>query len=597
MMNHKPLGPRPARIGGLLAATLLVLATVHCAPSLLPMPSDPVSTEDARTRAATHAGSTARGAAQRRLERYRFEQARKQDTLYGWKRFLRYHGQGLFAERARARLAELRFRAAQRSGSEVAYQRFLRQHGTHPQAARAWRRLLQTQAKRLTRSGTRAEIAAFLARHPKSDAVAPLRRRLEALDYKTLGPASTAVQLEVFLHRHPDSVHRRVVERRLGARLARRVLAFGSLTDVETRLHRDPAGPQASALRARAERLRIRSAVLALDPAGVRISGDPRSPVSRRHRALRAWMRRGHGLRARWTSLVRAAAPFRPTARLSALVAATRGTDPATAALALASLRYLPNLRAFHAILRDVAAPEPGVALDALDALSGWARAPALRSARGELLRDQLARERSGKDVGSRVRALVLAWAVGDAKLLYKLLAERRWHRPWALLPRHLRLLAWPRGQAVPAAAGQAVLRAYRSEAHRLIQMVPQRLDGRSRHRAEGAAYELMRLAIGAETLLARHGIQGRWQRKLRAVADRCRARALRLQKQLRLRFSDYVVPTPGATSDKARAHERQRPRFAADLALLLRRLRAPKQVVNVLCDAGISLAGRCSAP
>ncbi len=514
------------------------------------------------------------------------------DSIFAWRRFLRLHPRGLFTDRARNRLARLRFQRARESKHPAAFRRFLRLHAKHPLAARAWRRLLRLRATRLARRGSRAQLAAFLKRHPKSDHAPALRRRLATLEYRALGEQATTPALEAFLRRHPQSPRRSQVRRRLQERLAERVRRFGGVADIQGFLDRFPSSKHAARLGVRLAHLRWSEAVRSLDPGRLPPPRtDERVPGQS---ALRSWLERAQRARSSLTPLLRAAAPYRPTARARALLVAARGSHPATAAVALAQLVYRPRLDAFEALLRATASPDPGVAITAVHALQRWrGRAPRREAARW-LLEDRLSALEKRNDTGSQLRALALAWTLKDTQRVRTIGSARQWHRPWALVPTQLRLLSLrPDSDSVKAAAGTA-LEVYRAGVSRLRQMLPKRLGASTRLRAEGIAFELRALARGMERVLGRHGESGPWQRKLQTLADRCRRLSQDVEQRLRARFEDFEAVRLAEIQKRARAHAARRAPATARLVLRLRRAGAPDALFHLLCQWRIRLPGRC---
>jgi hypothetical protein len=452
--------------------------------------------------------------------------------------------------------------------------------------------LLRLRATRLERRGSRAQLVAFLKRHPKSDHAPALRRRLATLEYRALGAQATTSALEAFLRRHPQSPRRDEVRRRLEKRLAERVRRFGGVSAIQGFMDRFPSSQHATRLGARLARLRWSEAVRDLDPGRL----PPRRTDERvpGQRALRAWLARVKRARASLAPLLRAAAPYRPTARARALLMAARGNHPATAAVALGQLVYRPRLDAFEALLRATASPDPGVALTAMRALQRWLGRIPWRKAARRLLEDRLAALEKRNDTGAQLRALVLAWALTDTHRVRAIGSARQWHRPWALVPAQIRLLARGSDSSSVKAAGNAALEVYRAGVSRLRQMLPKRLGASTRQRAEGIAFELRALARGMERLLGRHGESGPWQRKLGTLADRCRRLSQGVERRLRARFEDFEAVRLSAIRKRAKRHASRRAPAIARLVLRLRRTGAPDVLYPLLCQWRIRLPGRC---
>lgn len=535
-------------------------------------------------RASLTGSKAARRAAQRRLERFRFVRARRLGDALAWRRFLRHHPRGLFAERARADLALARYRVARRTDTAAAYRSFLKGHGGHRLGVEAWRRLTSKLAASVRRAKDRRIILAFLRRYPKSRHVSGLRRKLEDLDFRSLGPHATLRDLETFGLRYPTSSHRAGVRDRIAVRLAERVAHFGDERDLAVYLRRFPAGAVTARLRDQVLRKGIQRAVLALDVREIRRLEARRPPGRADLVLLRTWIQRRPAQARQVREAIRRSRPWRPTARLSALTAAAGASDPRTAAYAVRALAHFPTLGALDAILTGVGSADSAVSSLAVDALARWAllhsRAPARR-----LLADRAARVRVRRDAAARLTEAALRRTLGDWPRLLALLSGRSWHRPWSVVPHYLWLETLPTQTAAgESKAGGLVLRAYRDEHRKLSQMLPVQVRQSNRRRAEAAVFELDRLAHTASRLVAKHGATGgKWVRDLRLLASRCRRQRDIADRQLG-GFPGYQSVLVDRLDQQRRAHTAGLQAARTRLAQILRRLRPPALVARALC-------------
>lgn len=570
----------------LLTGLLGTLATLilGCSPAGKALPAGPVTPEDRLVRASRSGSKASTRAAQRRLERFRFVRARRLGDVLAWRRFLRHHPSGLFAEKARGELALAHFRLVRRVNTAAAYRSFLKDHGGHPLGVQAWRHLTSKLATMVLQAKDRRTIGAFLKRYPKSPHVSRLRKRLEELDFNSLGPHATLRALETFGLRYPTSLRRAGVRQRIATRLAERVAHFGDERDLAGFLRRFPTGPVAKRLRAQVLQKRLRQAVLALDgPTLSRLEGQrpaTRAEVVR----LRSWIRRRPAQARKLREAVRKSLAWRPVARLVALAAAAGVSDPRTAAYAIRALAYFPSLGAVDAILRGVASTDSAVSSIAVDALARWAllhsRMPARR-----LMADRAAAIRVRRDAAARLTEAALRRTLGDWPRLLAMLGGRSWHRPWSVVPLYLWLETLPTAAAAgESKAGGLLLRAYRHEHRKLAQMLPAQVRQSNRRRAEAAVFEMDRLAHTASRLVAKHGATGgKWVRRLRQLAARCRRQRDAGDRQLG-GFPGYRTVLVDRLDRRRRTHAAGLQTARTQLIRMIRQLRPPALLGRTLC-------------
>lgn len=577
--------------------SVLVLVTtllVACSPAGIPLPTTPASPEDRLVRATRSGSKATRRAARRRLERFRFVRSRRLGTLLAWRRFLRHHPRGLFAEQARDELAKAYFRLARRADTAAAYRAFLKAHGDHRLGVEAWRRLTRRLAAEVLTTRDRQTILAFLKRYPKSPQVARLRARLELLDFTALGPLATLRDLETFQLRYPESTRRASVRKRIAARLAERIAHFGDERDLAGYLRRFPSGALAKRLRGQVHRKQLQQAILTLDAAALRrLESQPLPDLASRVR-LRTWIQRRRAQARQLREALRKSLSWRPTARVAALSAAAGASDPRTASYAIRALAYFPTLGALDAILRGVGSTDSAVSSYAVDSLARWARLHGLASAR-RLLADRAARIRARKDAAARLTEAALRRTLGDWPRLLALLSARSWHRPWSLVPHYLWLETLPtQAAAGDSRAGKLVLRAYRDEHRKLSQMLPPQVLQSNRRRAEAAVFELDRLAHTASRLVARHGATGgKWVRGLRILAARARRQRDASDRQLG-GFPGYSTVLVDRLDEQRHKHNAALPASRSALVRLIRRLRPPALLGATICAHPKELAISC---
>ncbi len=533
----------------------------------------------------TRSGSkAAKRAASRRLERFRFVRARRIGSVLSWRRFLRHHPRGLFAEQARTELALVLFRLVKGADTAAAYRSFLKSHGGHRLGVEAWRRLTSKLAATVASGQDRRTILAFLKRYPKSPHVSRLRRRLEALDLARLGPLATLRDLETFQIRYPTSRHRVSIRKRIADHLAQRVAAFGSQRDLAGYLRRFPSGPVAARLRKQVMHRLLRRSVLALDAYTLRNLESKSLPSKAARVRLRLWIHRRPVQARQLREAIRRVMPWRPSARQSALVAAAGVSDPRTSAFAIRALAYFPTLGALDAILRGIGSTDSAVSSYAVDALARWAVLNRHLPAR-KLLADRAARIRARRDAAARLTEAALRRTLGDWPRLLALLSGRPWHRPWSLVPHYLWLETLPpKAASGKSRAGKLTLRAFRDEHRKLMQMLPAQIRQSNRRRAEAAVFELDRLALTASRLVAKHGATGgKWIRGLRILASSCRRSRDAGDRQLG-GFPGYRSVLVDRLLKDRRAHAAARSKSQAALLRLIRRLRPPALLGTSLC-------------
>lgn len=571
-----------------------------CSPGGMSLPTSPISAEDRLVRATLSGTRASRDAARRRLERFRFNRARQQRTVVGWLRFLRQHRQGVFADHARTRLAAARFHHAQQTNTIVAYRQFLLLHADHPLAVKAWRLLTGQLAQNLLTSGRRPAILAFLKRHPRTNHRTRLVRRLETIDFKGLHPDAPLLDLEAFLIRYPKSKHFDRVQGRIEERLAERLAHFGEPRDIGDYLQRYPSGRHTGRLRAASFQRRLAKAVLELDPARLQsLAADPLAgPRKKQILALQRWIPRARKQAALLRAAMRQALPWRPSARLRALVAAAVGSEPRVAAFAIRTLAHYSALSAVTTLLQAVGSSDSAVSSIAVDALARWVRLRNVPAAR-RLLVDRLAELRTRRSAVARLTEAVLRRTLGDWPGLLGVLASRTWYRPWNVVPYYLWLETLPNG-AGPAVdrVGRLTLKAYQSEARKLIGMVPQQIRLENRKRAESAVFELHRLAHTASRLVAAHSSGGgEWVQALRAVVLECRKHRDDADRQLTARFPEYGTVLVEPQFRERRQHDAGRKQAQSKLRSMIRRLRPPALVTTLLCAQRLADPCRAGQP
>jgi len=543
-----------------------------------------VTPEDRLVRDSRTGSKAAGRAARRRLERFRFVRAQRLGDVLSWRRFLRHHPRGLFAEQARGELALAHYQLVRRADTAAAYRSFLKDHGDHALGVKAWRHLTSKLASFVLEAKERRTILAFLRRYPRSPQVSRLLRKLEELDFHALDPHATLHALETFGIRYPTSNRLAGVRLRIASRLAERIAHFGDGRDLAGFLRRFPTGPVADRLRAQVLQKQLRQAILALDGEKLRRLESGRPAGKTEGARLRSWIRRSPAQARRLREAIRKSLAWRPTARRAALAAAAGVSDPRTASYAIRALAYFPTLGALDAILRGVGSTDTAVSSIAVDALARWALLHNPTPAR-RLLADRAASIRVRRDAAALLTEAALRRTLGDWPGLLALLSGRSWHRPWSVVPHYLWLETLPtRAAAGDSKAGDLTLKAYGDEYRKLRQMFPAQVRQSNRRRAEAAVFELDRLAHTASRLVAKHGATGgKWIRGLRLLASRCR--------RLRDQGDRQLGGFPGYHSVLVDRLEKQRRTHAAGLQAartlliqILRQVRPPVLLGRTLC-------------
>jgi hypothetical protein len=581
-MSHNP--PKTRLLSFVVATSLAAGVVAGCSLAGKPLPTDPLTPEDRLVHASRTGSEASQRAAKRRLERFRFVRARRLGGVLAWRRFLRHHPNGLFGEQARADLALARYRLVRRANTAAAYRGFLKDHGDHRLGVEAWRRLTSRLAATVIQAKDQLAIRVFLKRYPKSPQVAVLRRKLEELDFRSLGPHATLQALETFGLRYPTSTRRAAIRKRIAIRLAERIAHFGDERDLAGYLRRFPTGDITEGLRARVLAKQLRNHVLALNGRGLRQLETRRIPDRPGRVRLRTWIQRNPAHARQVREAIRKGLVWRPTARPTALAAAAGVSDPRTAVYAIRALAYIPTLGALDAILRGVGSTDSAVSSFAVDALARWAllhrRAPARR-----LLADRASVIRSRRNAAARLTEAALRRTLGEWPRLLTILAGRSWHRPWNVVPHYLWLETLPaKGAAGESKPGRRTLRAYNDEHRKLSQMLPAQVRQSNRSRAEAAVFELDRLAHTASRLVAKHGSTGgKWVRKLRLLASRCRRQRDLGDRQLG-GFPGYRTVLVDRLDEQRRAHRAGLGAARIQLVRILRRIRPPGLVGATLC-------------
>ncbi len=571
----------------LLLWLLLGLGTAlvaGCSLAGAPLPSEPVTPEDRLVRAGRSGSKASQRSATRRLERFRFNRARRLGGVLAWRRFLRHHPNGLFGDQARTELALARYRLARRANTAAAYRSFLKDHGDHRLSVEAWRRLTSRLAATVLEAKDQSTIRSFLKRYPKSPQVSKLRSKLEELDFRSLGPHATLQTLETFDLRYPTSTRRASIRKRIAVRLAERIANFGNERDLAGYLRRFPTGDIANGLRTKVLSKQLRRYILALDARGLRRLEARQLPDKAARVRLRTWIQRSPALAHKVREAIRKSLAWRPTARLAALSAASGVSDPRTAVYAIRALAYFPTLGALDAILRGVGSTDSAVSSFSVDALARWAlihsRTPARR-----LLADRASLIRARRNAAARLTEAALRRTLGDWPRLLAILSGRSWHRPWYVVPHFLWLETLPAKTAAKEnKPGKLTLRAFGDEHRKLSQMLPAQVRQSNRRRAEAAVFELDRLAHTASRLVAKHGATGgKWIRKLRLLASRCRQQRDIGERQLG-GFPGYRTVLVDRLDEQRRAHAAGQQAARVQLVRLLRRIRPPVLLGASLC-------------
>ncbi len=563
---------------------LVTTLVAGCSLAGKPLPTDPVTPEDRLVRASRTGSKAAVRAAKRGLERFRFARAGRLRDVLAWRRFLRHHPNGVFADQARTELALARYRLVRSSNTAAAYRSFLRDHGDHRLSVEAWRRLTSRLAAKVLGAKDQRIIRAFLKRYPKSPQVSQLRRRLEKLDYRALGPHATLHALETFGLRYPTSSRVASVRQRIATRLAERIASFGDERDLAGYLRRFPTGDIAAGVRTRVLMKQLTHYILSLDAGGLRRLEARRLPHKTERVRLRTWIQRRPAQARQLREAIRKSLDWRPTARLAALTAAAGVSDPRTAAYAIRALAYFPSLGALDAILRGVGSTDSAISSFAVDALARWALLHSRAAAR-RLLADRASLIRARRDAAARLTEAALRRTLGDWPRLLTILSGRSWHRPWYVVPHYLWLETLPtKAAAGESKPGKLTLRAFGDEHRKLSQMLPSQVRQSNRRRAEAAVFELDRLAHTASRLVAKHGATGgKWVRKLRLLVSRCRRQRDMGDRQLG-GFPGYQTVLVDRLDEQRRSHAAGMKTARIQLVRILRRLRPPALLGTSLC-------------
>lgn len=171
----------------------------------------------------------------------------REDSVEGYRRFLRAHPTGEDAEAARSRLADLEFERASKLHTLVGYKRFLEEfpESSKAPAARALLEGLRFNAAR--DKGTPQALRQFLRDHPEGAHRAEAEAMLAAAEIAEASREEDPERLRQIISEHPDDPRRGALQARLDDEVFRAAASAGAgpllayLRDFPAGTHRDQA--------------------------------------------------------------------------------------------------------------------------------------------------------------------------------------------------------------------------------------------------------------------------------------------------------------------------------------------------------------------
>jgi hypothetical protein len=156
-----------------------------------------------------------------------YDAARREDSIEGYRRYLRERGDEAAAKLARDRLAELEFVAARQQNSRMGYKRFIEEFPDSERRSDALILLENLRFEAAQAAGTTLAWSEFLRDHPSGAHLAQARAALDAADYSDAKREGSAKAMREYLVRHPETANRLEAERLLDDRLFAEARASG----------------------------------------------------------------------------------------------------------------------------------------------------------------------------------------------------------------------------------------------------------------------------------------------------------------------------------------------------------------------------------
>jgi len=361
-----------------------------------------------------HPNTEESAVARMQLETLLAREALSDGSIARLQAFLQEFPDGSHAPQVREALMAARAGRALETDTQWALLRFLHLHPKAPQAESVRARLENTWWRELSASPNPRSLLHYVETYPSGKHASEARELLADTLYKKLGPDPAPELLQAFASRHPQTTAGRHAMERLRFWERALVLLLGSAHDQLRILAQ--GGDFPPDLLEVAVRAHLESALWAFDTdamaswcAAVK---DACSPEWLQMLVL--WKKMPQAARDSLAAQVKAAGPFRPMPALSSLEVALQVEDLHTVWMAMESLAWRPEPRAFALLLQQAGAADPAVAWPAASACRKWlSRWPD----RGRVLAQWHLKRLSGeqKNYENMARAVLLHSFLGHA--------------------------------------------------------------------------------------------------------------------------------------------------------------------------------------